>query len=187
MVVSGCASKCCAPAELENHPGGKGFGHMSSECVRIVRPRDCEENTLDDIAQSLEKLPGMTLVLFPVAPKNLKRKTIVDGSASAAAVGAGDVDMDASGSDSDVDADAHDFTADGVLPEALTSLHTVRTASERAAQLASDFHQVSSIVGMADISSRYPKSLHLLLRPMRPVTAAPLQRCCSFQHMIRQA
>ena len=92
----------------------------------------------------------------------MKRKTIVDGSASAAAVGAGDVDMDASGSDSDVDADAHDFTADGVLPEALTSLHAVRTASERAAQLASDFHQVSSIVGMADINARYPKNLHFL-------------------------
>ena len=96
------------------------------------------------------------------------RKTIAEGNASAAAVGVGDADMDAasaasqSGSDSDVDADAHDFTADGVLPEALTSLHTVKTASERAAQLASDCHVVSSIVGMADISSRYPKSLHFL-------------------------
>ena len=67
-----------------------------------------------------------------------------------------------SGSDSDVDADTHDFTADGVLPEALTSLHTVKTASERAAQMASDCHQVSSIIGMADISNRYPKSLHFL-------------------------
>ena len=104
----------------------------------------------------------MTLVCFPAIPTKLKRQTIVDGSASAAAVGAGDADMDAasaasqSGSDSDVDADAHDFTADGVLPEALTSLHMVKTASERAAQLASDCHLVSSIVGMADISSRYP-------------------------------
>ena len=61
--------------------------------------------------------------------------TIVDGGAPAAAVGAqvgagddaADMDVeDASGSDSDVDADAHDFTADGVLPEALTSLHTVK-------------------------------------------------------------
>ena len=68
---------------------------------------------------------------------------------------AGDVGVEAasavsqSGSDSDVDADAHGFTADGVLPEALTSLHMVKTASERAAQLASDCHLVSSIVGMA--------------------------------------
>ena len=67
-----------------------------------------------------------------------------------------------SGSDSDVDADAHDFTADGVLPEALTAMHTVKTASERAAQLASDCHLVSSIVGMADISSRDPKGLYFL-------------------------
>ena len=64
----------------------------------------------------------------------MKRKTVVDTSASTAAVGAGagDVDMDAvseSGSDSDVDASAHDFTADGQLPEALTSLHTVKTAA----------------------------------------------------------
>ena len=93
----------------------------------------------------------------------MKRQTIVD--TSEAAVGAGDVDMDAAsepGTDSGVDADAHDFTADGVLPEALTSLHTVKTASERAAQLALDCHLVSSIIGMADISSRYPKSLHFL-------------------------
>ena len=32
-----------------------------------------------------------------------------------------------SGSDSDVDASAHDFTAEGVLPEALTSVHMVKT------------------------------------------------------------
>ena len=76
---------------------------------------------------------------FPVIPNKLKRENTVGGSASAAAVGTGDVDMDAasqSGSDSDVDADAHDFTADGVLPEALTSLHTVESGAERAAQLA---------------------------------------------------
>ena len=123
-----------------------------------------KKNTLEAIAQTLDKLPGLTLVFFPVIPKKLKRMTIAEGSASAAAVGAGDAEDAASqsNSDSDVDADAHDFTADGVLPEALTSLHTVKTASERAAQLASDCHLVSSIVGMADISSRYPKSLHFL-------------------------
>ena len=54
LVGKGCDCQCCAPAELESHPGGNGFGHMSSECVRIVHPRDCEENTLDAIAQSLE-------------------------------------------------------------------------------------------------------------------------------------
>ena len=94
---------------------------------------------------------------------------IAAGNAYAAAVGVGDADMvDAasaaspSGSDKDLDADAHDFTADRVLPEALTSLHTVNTASEHAAHLASDWHWVSSIIVMADISSRYPKSLHVL-------------------------
>ena len=128
-----------------------------------------KKNTLEAIAQSLGRLPGVTLV-FPVIPKKLKRTTAsVDGGAPAAAVGAGagddaaDMDVeDASGSDSDVDADAHDFTADGVLPEALTSLHTVKTASERAAQLAADCHPVSSIVGMVEINSRYSKTLHLL-------------------------
>ena len=64
LVGKGCDCQRCAPAELENHPGGKGFGHMSSVCVRIVRPRDCKENTLDAIAQSLNMLPGLTLV-FP--------------------------------------------------------------------------------------------------------------------------
>ena len=67
-----------------------------------------------------------------------------------------------SGSDSDVDADAHDFTADGVLPEALTSLHTVKTATERAAQLAQDCHQVQTTIGMSDIATRYPKGLHFM-------------------------
>ena len=66
------------------------------------------------------------------------------------------------GADSDVDADAHDFTADGVLPETLTSVHTVKTASERAAQLTADWHQVNTIIGQADISSRYPKTLHFV-------------------------
>ena len=107
-------------------------------------------------------------MFVPVIPKKLRQKTVVEGNASAAAVGAGDADMDAasaasqSGSDSDVDADAHDFTADGVLPEALTSLHTVKSAPERSAQLAADWHLVSTIVGMADISERYPKNLHFL-------------------------
>ena len=33
--------------------------------VFALLPRDCEENTLDAIAQSLEKLPGLTLVFSP--------------------------------------------------------------------------------------------------------------------------
>ena len=69
-----------------------------------------------------------------------------------AAVGA---DGSASGSDSDANAD-HDFTADGVLPAAM-----VNTESERAAQMAA-YYEVSSIIGMADIKSRYPKQVHFL-------------------------
>ena len=105
---------------------------MSSECVRIVHPRDCEEKHTRRHCSVIGKVDWHYPGVFPVIPKKLKRKTIVDGSASAAAVGAGDVDMDAAsepGTDSDVDADAHDFTADGVLPAALTALHTVKTAS----------------------------------------------------------
>ena len=73
LVGKGCDCQCCAPAGLENHPGGKGFGHMSSECVRIVLPRDCEENTLDAFAEALEKLPGLTLV-FPRNSKDIEAK-----------------------------------------------------------------------------------------------------------------
>ena len=131
---------------------------MCSRCTPLVLRRKHTRRHCSVIGQVAWPDPGV----FPVIPKNLKRLTTVEGNASAAAVGAGDADMDAasaasqSGTDSDVDADAHDFTADGVLPEALTSLHTVKTASERAAQLASDCHLVSSIIGMADTSSRYP-------------------------------
>ena len=166
---------------------------MSSGCVLIVHPRGCEETDTRCHCSIIGKVAWHDIDIFPVIPKKLKRKTIVDTHASTAAVGAGagDVDMvDAvseSGSDSDVDASAHDFTADGQLPEALTSLHTVKTAAERAAQLSWDVHQVNSIIGMADISSRYPRSLHFCTRPMRQVTTALLAQCCSFQQLSRQA
>ena len=48
----------------------------------------------------------------------------------------------------DDSARAADFTAVGVLPEALTALDMVKTSSECAAQLASGCHLVSSIIGM---------------------------------------
>ena len=51
---------------------------------------------------------------------------------------------------SDLDADAHDFTSDGVLPETFASMHLVKSAQERAAQMASDCHEAKSVVGMAD-------------------------------------
>ena len=95
-------------------------------------------------------------------PKLLKRTTIEapGGGAQAAAVGA-DADESASGSDSDAH-EYHEFTADGILPEALTALHMVKSDSERAAQLAQYCHDVYSSLGMPDIKSRYPKHVHLL-------------------------
>ena len=84
--------------------------------------------------------------------------------ASAPAGGDGDVDMDPasnSGSDSDVDGEAHDFTADGVLPEALTSLHTVKQH-----QNAQSSWQRIAIWCPASLawlrSAAAPKSLHFL-------------------------
>jgi hypothetical protein len=93
-----------------------------------------KRNTLDAIAKSLDHWEGMSIVFYPVIPKRLKRKTVESGMDAnvAAAVDADangdDANDDPSGSDSDVDEDEHDFTADGVLPETLTSLHTVKFA-----------------------------------------------------------
>ena len=83
-----------------------------------------------------------------------------EGGAAVGASQCSQTDMDESGSDSDVDASMHDFTSEGTLPEALTSMHVVKTPQERAAQLAVDVHEVRSVVGMADIDARYPKDLH---------------------------
>ena len=127
--------------------GVKDSDICQNKCVRIVQPRDCEENHTRRHCSVTGKVAWCDPGVFPVIPKTLKRKTIVDGSACAAAVGAGDADMDSaapqSGSDSDVDADAHDFTADGALPETLTSLHTVnsiRTCSPVGRGLPSGVH-----------------------------------------------
>ena len=95
-------------------------------------------------------------------PKKIHRQTVMEGGANEAAADADD-DMLNSDSDSDVDASTHDFTSDGVLPEAITSLHLVKKPQERAAQLAVDYHEVRSVVGMADIQARYPKDSNLLL------------------------
>jgi hypothetical protein len=66
------------------------------------------------------------------------------------------------GSDSDVDTDVHDFTKDGVLPDALTSLHAVKSYAQRQAQLAQDCHEVDRLIGVGEISARYPKRVHFL-------------------------
>ncbi len=116
-----------------------------------------KKSTLDAIAASLPQLFGLSILFYPVIPKRLKR---TDRGAGVAVDAAGDAQ--ASGSDSDTDADEHDCTADGGLPEALTSMHAVMTASERAAQLAADCHEVEKVVGMCDVRSRYPKYLRFL-------------------------
>jgi hypothetical protein len=124
-----------------------------------------KKNTLSAIASSLSHLEGVSILFYPVIPKKLKRATVDTISwagGDLAAVGAAVQDSAASGSDSDVDEEEHDFTADGVLPEALTSLHTVKSAAQRNAQLAADCHEVDRVVGMADIDKRYPKCLHFL-------------------------
>ena len=73
-------------------------------------------------------------------PNKLKHEASAAAGASAA-VGASSAAPAApdshSGSDSDLDSEGHDFNVDGVLPEALTSMHTVKTSSERAARLSS--------------------------------------------------
>ena len=69
---------------------------------------------------------------------------------------------DASESGTDVDCDAHDYTADGVLPEALTTLFSVKTGPQKEAQLASDWGEIDKEVGLANIRCRYPKRLTFL-------------------------
>ena len=94
-----------------------------------------KRNTLQSIAKSLPQLPGLTLLFLPVIPNKLKHEASAAAGASAA-VGASSAAPAApdshSGSDSDLDSEGHDFNADGVLPEALTSMHTVKTSQQTA-------------------------------------------------------
>ena len=69
---------------------------------------------------------------------------------------------DAGEEDSDADADTHDFDSNGVLPDALTTLHNVKSPNQRAAQLSADCMEVDHLDGMSDIQRRYPRRLHCL-------------------------
>ena len=69
---------------------------------------------------------------------------------------------DAGEEDSDADGDTHDFDSNGLLPDALTTLHNVKSPSQRAAQLSADCMEVDQLVGMSDIQRRYPRRLHFL-------------------------
>ena len=124
---------------------------------------------LKSIAQCLPSLPGLTMIFYPVTPKRLHRNTIEDNGAieasASAAVGASDPFQAAGGvsdSDSDVDAEVHDFDGEGALPEALTSLHSVKSAAQRNAQLAADCHDVDKIIEFSNSEEHYPRRLHFL-------------------------
>ena len=95
-----------------------------------------KKNLLEQITEVLPDLGGISIVFYPQLPGKMHRQTVMSGGANEAAVGANDVHMSGSDSDSDVDASIHDFTSDGVLPEAITSMHLVKKPQERAAQLA---------------------------------------------------
>ena len=72
---------------------------------------------------------------------------------------------DAGEEDSDADGETHDFDWNGVLPDALTALHSVKSPNQRAAQLAADCNKVGTVLGMSDIQRRYPRRLHFLHTP----------------------
>jgi hypothetical protein len=57
----------------------------------------------------------------------------------------------------------HDFGRDGnLLPEAVARVHSVKSSSQRAAQLAADHLEIDTAIGLADIEVRYPKRLTFL-------------------------
>jgi hypothetical protein len=124
-----------------------------------------KKGVLAEIATALNTLKGVTLVFYPVAPTKTNRVTLESGIAGAG--GDGDASTAEStpadgGSDSDVDAEVHDFNGDGVLPEALTSLHSVKSVAQRHAQLAQDCHEVDRVIGFSEPLTRYPKRVHFL-------------------------
>ena len=115
---------------------------------------------LEKIKSVLPLLNGSPIVFYPVLPRGARRTTLevvagaavdyVDMTAPAAPV---------DDSDSDVDDAVHDFNSDGLLPEAITSVHSVRSQGQKNAFLAKDCCLVDSVVGMADVETRYPKKL----------------------------
>ena len=109
------------------------------------------------IKSVLPQLKGVTIIFYHFMPRCTHR-TQLAGSAQAYA-DAGDTSEE---SGTDVDQDMHDFTADGVLPEALTSMHSVKTASQKAAHLASDWGEIDAELGLSCIQTRYPKRITFL-------------------------
>ena len=119
-----------------------------------------KKNVLEQIAKLLPQLSGLVIILYPLIAKKGHRATMPDSVEVTA--DAMDFD-DGFGEDNpDVDPDTHDFTANGRLPNAITSQHTVHTPHQRAAQLAADWNSVDNTFGMADIGARYPRRLTFL-------------------------
>ena len=162
MAWQSCGSSKFPQASIENNFGCQRRPDLPGKRVFIVRAWNSKKEHLASYSCSIAQLERGSDHIFPVIPKKLKRKLV---GSTAVGVGGGNDEESVSGgsgSDSDVDASAHDFTAEGLLPEALTSVHMVKTPHERAAQLAADCHEVRSTIGMADIGVRYPRNLHFL-------------------------
>ncbi len=119
--------------------------------------------------QCLNLLRGVTIVFFPTLAKKTQHKSVMWFEA---AVGAAGVDADAAvgargdeapeDSDSDVDPEYHDYSADGVLPEALTQVSTTKSCRRRSAQLASDRFYIESKLGHDNLQVRYPMRVHFM-------------------------
>ena len=124
-----------------------------------------KRNLLEQIKANLDKCIGLVVVFYLFIPKGNQRRSAgsgMDVEATEAAIGAGaaiGADAESLSDDSDVDPDLHDYDANGTLPEALTSVYSVRSAGQRLAQLAKDCNQVDNTLGMADIDARFPKAL----------------------------
>ena len=122
----------------------------------LVLARYSEAELAAEDCEAVTILERYFVGVFSGDSEKMKRQTVMreggepEGGAAVGASQCSQTDMDESGSDSDVDASMHDFTSEGTLPEALTSMHVVKTPQERAAQLAADCHEVRSVIGMAD-------------------------------------
>ena len=117
---------------------------------------------MDEIKASLDKLTGLVVIFYPFIPKKNHRMNVggsTDVDANAADADTAAIGAETISDDSDVDPDTHDFDANGVLPEAITSVYAVRSSAQRAAQLAKDCNQVDNTLGMANIDARFPKAL----------------------------
>ena len=84
---------------------------------------------------------------------------MVQDVSQAAANGAGSEEVQ---SETDVDEDLHDYRNDGslrLLPDTMTTIHTVKSNGERTAQLAADQADILFELGLADLEARYPRHI----------------------------